>query len=185
MELEDAIKSLKNIKKFKDKKPDWRDIVEAIDYARYALMAGDNFSLKFIIVSEADKIQKLAEASQQPFISNAKYVIVVCSDPLRTINLYGDRGEIYCRQQAGAAIQNLLLALNERGLSFYWVRHFVELIIKQELRIPEHIRVEALIPVGYAMDEGKTRKEPIDIDRIIYFEKYGNRKMNPVKKINV
>ena len=68
MELNKAMQGFHNVKKFNDKKPDWRDIIEAIDAARYAPMAGDNYTLKFIIVDDKETIQKLADAAQQPFI---------------------------------------------------------------------------------------------------------------------
>ena len=149
MELDKAIKSCKDLKKFSDKKPDWRDIIEAIDKARYASMAGNNYSLKFILIDNREKIQKIAEYCQQQFISQAHYVVIVCSDPIRTINLYKEKGKTYCTQQAGAGIQNFLLKLGEIELSTYWVRHFVEKQIKRELKIPDNIIVEAVFPIGY------------------------------------
>ncbi|MFH1151733.1 MAG: nitroreductase family protein, partial [Nanoarchaeota archaeon] len=103
MQLDKAIQNRHSTRKFKDKKPDWRDIIECVDAMRHAPMAGNNFSLKFILVDDEKTIQKLADAAQQDFIKQAKYVVVVCTDSSRTINAYEKRGEIYCRQQAGAA----------------------------------------------------------------------------------
>jgi len=91
MKLDNVIQSRKSVRKFKDKKPDWRDIIECIDAARYAPMAGNNFTLKFILVDDKEKINKLAEASQQPFISQVKYIVVACSNPSRTENAYDNR----------------------------------------------------------------------------------------------
>ena len=66
MQLLDAIKSRKSTKKFTGKKIDWRKIIQALEYTRFAPMAGNMFSLKFIIVQEEDKLKKLATACQQP-----------------------------------------------------------------------------------------------------------------------
>lgn len=184
MNLDQAIQSRKSIRKFKDKKPNWRDILECIDSVRYAPMAGNNFSLKFILVSDKEKIQKIADASQQPFVSQTHYIVVVCSNPSRTINAYEKRGEKFLKQQAGAAIQNFLLKVQEVGLSTCWIGYFVESIIKRELKIPENINVEALFPIGYEFGKTKT-KTKIDLDRILYFEKYGNKKMKNPKKLEV
>ncbi len=63
MDLDKAIKSRKSVKKFKDKKPDWRDIIEVIDSMRYAPMAGNNFSLKFILVDNKEKIKKISKSA--------------------------------------------------------------------------------------------------------------------------
>lgn len=180
MELDRAIKNRHSVKKFKDKKPDWRDIIECIDFARYAPMAGSNYSLKFILVSDKNKVEKLADACQQPFVGKAHYIIVVCSNPSRTTNAYGKRGEVYVRQQAGAAIQNFLLRLEETGLSTCWIGHFTEEEVKRILNIPEHIQVEAFFPIGYEFEKKYTRKEKIDLDNVLYFNEYDNKKMiNP------
>lgn len=184
MQLGRAILGRKSVRKFKDKKPDWRDIIECVDVTRYAPMAGDNFSLKFIIVENEETIQKLAKATQQDFINQAKYVVVACTNPLRTVNAYEKRGEMYCRQQAGAAIQNLLLRIEEKGLATCWVGHFVDQLVKEALKIPKEIDVEALFPIGYELNKKSTRRAKIELDRFLYFHKYGNKKMKNSRVIN-
>jgi nitroreductase len=176
MELDKAIKNRHSIRKFSNKKPNWRKIIECIDSARYAPMAGNNYTLKFILIDNENKIDKIAEAAQQQFIAQAKYVVVVCSDCKRTKNLYGENGEIWCRQQAGAAIQNFLLSIEEAGLATCWVGHFVEEQVKRELKIPENINIEALFPIGLEYEKVR-KKTKIDLDRILYFNSYGDKKM--------
>ena len=185
MELNRAIQARKSVRKFKDKKPDWRDIIECLDATRYAPMAGNNFTLKFILVDDKEKIQKISDSAQQPFVSQAKYIVVVCSDPSRPKNAFGKRSEAFIRQQAGAAIQNFLLKIQEAGLSTCWVGYFVEEQIKRELKIPEGVQIEAVFPIGYKFEKQKTRKVRIDIDRILYFNTYKNKKMKKIKKLDV
>lgn len=184
MKLDKAIKKRKSVRRFKSKKPDWREILEAIDSMKYAPKAGDNFCLKTILVSEKEKINKLSEASQQDFVSQAKYIVVVCGNRERMENLYGERGKIYLKQQAGAAIENFLLSIEDKGLSTCWVGHFVNEQVKHILNIPEKYEVEAIFPVGYENEKGiKKEKTNIELSRFIYFEKYGRKKMNEPNKI--
>jgi len=184
MNLDKAIQNRHSVRRFTSKKPNWRDIIECIDSARYAPMAGNNFSVKFIVVADRKKIQKLSEAAQQNFIVQAHYVVVVCTDSKRTANSYGERGEKYCKQQAGAAIQNFLLKIEEKNLAACWVGHFVDHMVKEILAIPEGVQVEAMLPVGYEF--GKTeKKRKIDFNQILYFEKYKNKKMNNPAKIDI
>jgi len=182
MELGKAIKGRSSVRKFKSKKPDWRKIIEAIDSARYAPMAGGNYSLKFILVDDAEKIKDIAGACQQDFVGRAHYVVVACSVPGRTTNAYGKQGEVFVRQQAGAAIQNFLLKIEESGLSTCWVGYFVEEQIKRVLQIPEEVQVEALFPIGFEYEKKRARKAKIDLDNILYFNSYGKKKMNPPKQ---
>lgn len=183
MKLKNAIEKRHSVRKFSQKKPDWRDILDCIDAARFAPMAGDNFTPKFILVDDQKSIQKLAEAAQQPFIQNAQYVVVVCSNPKRTINLYKEKGKIYTRQQAGAAIQNVLLAITEKKLATCWVGHFVEDIIKRELKIPDGVDIEAMLPIGYEFGKTK-RREKIDLNGILYFKNWGNTTIKPIKTLD-
>ncbi len=183
MELDKTIKERRSVRKFKDKKPNWRDILECVDSMRYSPMAGDNFTLKFILVDDKEKIEKLAEAAQQDFINQTKYVLVICSNPSRTTNAYGDRGYSYCRQQAGAAIQTFLLKITETGLATCWVGHFIDEQVKRILRIPDNINVEALLPIGYEFKKPVTRKIKSDIDNDLYFNEFKNKKMRHIRKI--
>ncbi len=182
-----SITKRKSVRKYSTQKPDWRDIIECIDAARYAPMAGNNFTLKFILIKDAKTIAKLAEAAQQDFIVNAHWIVVVCSDPTRIINNYGDRGNIYFRQQAGAAMQNFLLKIEEKKLSTCWVGHFVEEQVKSILKIPGKIHVEAMFPIGYSSKAKGTktaRKRKTNLDNILRFENYGKKKMQYGKKLD-
>lgn len=185
MDLDKAIQSRTSIRKFSSKKPDWRDIIECIDAARYAPMAGGSYSLKFILVDNPETIKKIAEASQQDFIAHAHYVVVVCSNPSKTINAYGKQGEVYVRQQAGAAIQNFLLKIEEAGLSTCWVGYFVENQIKRILKIPEETNIEAIFPIGFEYEKKRTKKAKIELDNILYFNLYGNKRMKEPEKMDV
>lgn len=185
MELDKAIKSRHSVRKFGSKKPDWRDIIEAIDSARYAPMAGGNYTVKFILIDNPETIKKIKEACQQDFVAQAQYLVVVCSKPSRTINAYGEKGKNYARQQAGAAIQNFFLKITESGLATCWVGHFVEDQIKSALKIPEDVDVEAVFPVGFEYEKKRTRKAPTDLDNILYFNEWNQKRMKKLKKLNV
>jgi nitroreductase len=182
MDIDKAIQERHCVRKFSNKKPNWRNIIECIDAARYAPMAGGNFTLKFIMVDDEEKINKIAEAAQQDFIATASFVVVVCSNPSRPVNAYGKKGECYAKQQAGAAMENFFLKITEYGLATCWVGHFVEEQIKKELKIPEDINVDAIFPIGYEQEKPRTRHAKIDLDRILYFNRYGNVHMKKEDK---
>jgi len=177
------IESRRSIKKYNSKKPDWRKIIECIDSMRHAPMAGNIFSLKFILVDDEKKINQIAKASQQQFISSAKYVVVVCTNPSRTEISFEERGKRYLKQQAGAAIQNFLLRITEVGLATCWIGNFIDDEIKELLSIPKEMEVEALFPIGYAFGKPASKKK-IDLDNVLYFNQYGNKSMNPPSKLS-
>ena len=158
-------------------------ILECIDSIRYAPMAGGNFTLKVILVDEKEKIIKLAEASQQEFIKSAPYILVVCSDNSRTINAYGEKGESFCKQQAGSAIQNFLLKITEKRLATCWIGYFVEEQVKRILKIPEKINIEAMFPIGYELGKPEKRRVKANLDKALYFNEYEKVQMKKIPKI--
>lgn len=184
MQLDRAIKARHSVRKFKNRKPNWKEIIECLDAVRYAPMAGNNFTLKLILVDDEEKIQQIAKACAQSFVGTAKYIAVICSNPSRPKNAFDKMGGVFTRQQAGAAIENFLLKIEESGLSTCWVEAFVEEQIKRALKIPADVQVEAIFPIGYEFEKPK-RKQKIELDRILYFNTYNNKKMKTARKLDV
>ena len=179
MEFDEVIKSRRSIRKYaldkegKPEKIDLKKILEIIDAARYAPMAGGIFSLKFVLVLDREKIRKIADLADQPFIADAFAVVVVCSDEKQTRRFYEERAERYLRQQAGAAIQNILLKIVNEGLGGVWVGHFYDKGIKELLNIPEEIYVEAILPISKPAPNLKLKEKYVPSLRdILYFDKW-------------
>jgi len=184
MQLDKAIQQRFSCKKFSLKKPNWRTIIECIDAARYAPMAGKSYSLQFILVDDEKIIDKLAVAAQQDFIKQAKFVVAVITNPSRTKNAFEERSDRYLKQQAGAAIQNFLLKIEENGLSACWVGHFVDKQVNKILGVKGDKEVEAFFPISYALKKSKTRRAPIALDRILHFNSSGNSHMKSPRVVD-
>lgn len=182
MELDKAIKERHSVRKFATKEVDWRDILEAIDSARLAPLAGNIQSLKFLIVSDKEKIGQLADACQQNFLSIVKFIVVVCTDSNQMTRSYGERGEMYCRQQAGAAIENFLLKITDLGLASCWIGAFSDSMVKHILGIPDEIFVEALLPIAYEMPPKMKQKIKPILQNMLYFNTWKQKRAQPLKK---
>jgi len=186
MKLQKAIESRRSIRKFKNKTPSWNTIIECIDAARFAPMAGNLFTLNFILIDDKETIQKIADASFQQFIAEAKYLVVFISNKGKTENAYKDRAERYIKQQAGAAIQNFLLKIEEEGLSTCWVGLYEDEKIKNILSIPDKHDVEAIFPIGYAAEKPKPRSAAFrDLNGYLWFNKFKNKRMKTDNSVNV
>lgn len=175
MEFERVVKKRKSVRRFSGKKASWKDVLEAIDLANQGPFAGNHNNLNFLIVENKETIKDLANCCEQSWVSNSGLLVVVCSDDSKLEDLYGERGRIYSRQQAGAAIQTLLLALTDLGLSSCWVGAYTDEFVKQRLKIPQHVQVEAIIPVGYEKKmPGQEKKKKKELESVLYWEKWKN-----------
>lgn len=182
MDLDKAIKERHSVRRFSTKKVDWRDIIEAIDSANSAPLAGNIPTIRFLLVTEKERIEKLGEACQQDFVSTAEFVVVVCSDKTLCSKSYKERADMYTRQQAGAAIQNFLLKITDMGLATCWTGAFFDDQVKYTLNIPENIDVEAMFPIGYEMPPKSKQRKKRDLDTVLWFNFWKNKFMKPWKK---
>lgn len=180
MDLTEAIKSRKSVKNFDGKVPSWKKVIQAINVARFAPMAGNMFSVKFILVEDRAKIEKIAGASQQPFVSKAGSLVVVTSNREKVRKMFDANEKGFAQQQAGVAIQNLLLALTEKKIDSCWVGFFDDEIVRETIVVPSEEEIEAVIALGFASKAmSGSKKQKADLENIVFFEKYGVRKKEP------
>ena len=171
MKFDDVIKERKSVRSFKSKKVSWKDILEAIDCANQAPFASNLNNLKYLIIEDQDKIEKIAELADQLWINEAQILVVAVSDEKKITNMHPDIGARYSAQQSGAAIENFLLKITDLGLSSCWVGSFDEKEIKRLLKISPSMTIEALLPVGY--EKGDTaRKKKAALENTIYWEEW-------------
>ena len=181
MNFDKVIEKRRSVKSFKDKRVSWKLILEAIDAAIHGPFANNHNNLMFIIVENADTIKKIAEAADQDWINDAGVVVAVCSNIEPLEQLYNERGRIYARQQAGAAIETFLLKAVDLGLAGCWVGSYDDEKLRAILNIPNEIQIEAIIPAGY--EAGKTSgKRKRDLDTVIYWEVWEQRKRPTIFK---
>jgi len=182
MDLLNVLKLRRSVRHYSLKKVSFADVAEICEAGMHGPMAGNIFTVKFIIVSEKEKIKLLAEAAQQPFLTEVPYVIVVYSKLDQIESSYGEKGKVYSRQQAGAAIENMLLRTTDLGLGSCWIGWFDEAIVKRVLHIPEKFQVEALLPIGKPLEKPFPKKKP-DLKLVTSFEVYNQDMKKPKKQI--
>lgn len=184
MDFEKVVRERKSVRKYSPKKPSLDKVIQTIELARLAPAAGNQNVLKYILIDDKKTIDELAIASQQRFISQAGYVIAVVSDSKILKRSYNDRGEKYTKHQAGAAIENLLLAITNNNLVSCWIGYFYDEKVKRILEIPDDLEVEGLFPIGLKVPgENNIQKRKPELDNILYFNKYNNKNLKDQTKI--
>jgi nitroreductase len=178
MDFDALVKKRKSVRNFTSKTPKWSDVLEAIDSSLQGPFAGNQNNLHFLIIEDEEKISKIAEHCSQRWIDEAKILVLICTDDTHLENLYGERGRIYSRQQAGAAIQTFLLKLVDLGLCGCWVGAYSDELIRSYLKIPQHIQIEAIIPIGYEkkVPSSKSSRKKKSLESSIFWERWDQRR---------
>ena len=103
----------------------------------------------------------------------APVVVAVCADEDRIRARYGGTSiwQSLAYLDCSACIENILLGAVELGLGSCYISGFHEKPMREALRLPEHVRPIALLPIGVPAMEGHARPRP-DLETLIHQETY-------------
>ena len=164
MEVAEAIKGRRSIRRYQTRDVEKWKILELIEAARWAPSAGNTQTWRFYIVkNERVKLALYRAALNQNVVKNAPLVIVVCFDMKEMYSYYGERGvRLYGIQDTAAAIQNMLLRAHDLGLGACWVGAFDEKAVASALGLKDNLRVVALITVGYPAEKPSSYRKAVE-----------------------
>jgi len=171
MELEEAIRNRRSVRRYLEKSVEDEKIEKILDAARWAPSAGNLQSVEYIVVKDKETRERLSGTSYgQAQPKEAPVNIVVCVN-FPKISHYGRRGEeLYSIQESGACIQNLMLTAHSLGLGTCWIGAFDEEKAKEILGIPDHVRPVGIITLGYPDESPSSSRK--NLKGIVFEEKY-------------
>jgi nitroreductase len=164
METLKAILTRRSIRKYSEKNIPEEYYEILLRAAMHAPSARNRQPWHFIIISDHQILNKLAEVSPSwKMLKEAANAIVVCGD------LELEELESFIIQDCSAATQNILLAAHELGLGTVWLgvhpreerlRPLIEI-----LQIPGHILPVSMVSIGKP-DEYREQPDRYNIERI-------------------
>lgn len=169
MEFKEVAKKRRSVRSFKQDQIPKKEIEEIIEIGHMAPSAGNRQARDFILISDQEGKEELAKnAYGQTFIQEAPWVIVVCANQERSAERYGERGkELYSIQDASAAVENILLAVVDKGYASAWTGAFEEEKVSDQLNIPEGVRPVAILPIGHP-DETPSIPKKMDAEELTH-----------------
>lgn len=173
MELQEAIKNRRSVRKFNEENVSKEDIMKILESARLAPSAKNMQPWHFVVLKneqiehvyqmmvdkmEKDESTRVAEPTSRT-VRRANTLILV-------FNTMPEESLINMEQSIGAAIENMLLQATELGIGSVWIR--MTYIIEDELRECYHMdgmRLSATVALGHydELPGPRPRKEIEDI----------------------
>jgi nitroreductase len=142
---------------FIDESPNRSDLQKIVECGIRAPSGCNAQTTSFIIVTDREKIEKIGEITQYPFVQNAPALIVcvVNREPVY-------HGMSFEKEDCAAAVENMLLAITALGYASVWVdgairREGRNKEIARLLNIPDNLNVQVLLPVGKPEEEKQQR----------------------------
>jgi len=169
MDVFTAISQRCSVRAYKTTDVEEDKLKKILEAGRLSPSASNRQDWKFIVVKNKETKKKLAKAAfGQSFIGEAPVVIVACGTEPETMLACGQATHAV---DVSIAFAYMILEAYELGLGTCWIGAFSEQEAKKILKIPEHIRVVGMTPLGYP-DQRPSEKFRKSLDEIVCYEKY-------------
>jgi nitroreductase len=125
------------------------EIAYILSCASTAPSAGNREAWDVVIVTDQETRWALSHAAyDQSHVEQAPALFVVCTNYIRSMSRYGERGILYSVQDATIAGTYMMLAVHALGLSSCWTGSFDEDEVREILDLPQHVRPIAILATG-------------------------------------
>ena len=173
----EILKERRSIRKYEDKSIEKEKVNKLLQAALLSPSSVDSQPWRFIVIEEAEKLQELAKSKTggSSFLADAALAIVVCADP--------DISDVWV-EDASIAAFSIQLEAQSLGLGSCWIqirnrRHDEETksedYVKEYLNIPEDIRVDSIISLGYPGEKKDSYTEDDADFAKVYQGKFGDK----------
>lgn len=155
MKFYKMILSRRTVRQFKSK-PIAKDILEKlVNAARLAPSAANLQPLEFIVVDEEELRKKIfkclkwaayiaPQGDPQPGHEPMAYIVVLVNTEIK---------EKEYEYDAGAAIENMILAAWEQGIGSCWLLSVQRRRVQEILKIPTTLKIDSVLALGYPNEE--------------------------------
>jgi len=188
MELMEAIKGRRSIRKYTSKPVDDKTLNIILEAARQAPSWANTQCWRFIVVRDSRLRNSLADTAigvlkgkpnrGAEAMRITPIVIVACAELRKAGYSLGepkgpvtDKGDWYMYDVA-LAMQNLTLAAHALGLGTVHIGAFDAIKTAEILGVPEGFAVVAMTPLGYPDESPKARKRK-ELAEIVFYDKFG------------
>ena len=148
MELSQALAKRRAIREYK-KDPVPLELVEKLCYAARRAPTACNSPYRHVIAVDDPRVIKAIQLVSPSLLASPPLLLVIVTDLREAIEKTGPLAERSSYVDSGAAGENILLAATELGLGSQFTMIPSMAGIREILKLPEHYRVDLIIPIGY------------------------------------
>jgi nitroreductase len=175
LEVFEAIRKRKSIRSYEAAPVASEKLIKLLEAARLAPSAGNIQPWRFILVLDPQKRKRIAKGCRfGHFLAESPIVIVGCADQKASPRWHA--------MDTCIAMQNLVLAATGEGLGTCWIGSFNEKTIRGMLKVPNHLKIVALLALGYPREKPNITSKLAHfirpkkrLNKIAYLEEYGEK----------
>jgi nitroreductase len=179
LDVFEAVQKRKSVRAYEPTPVPVEKLKKILEAARLAPSAGNAQPWQFIVVTASEKRRRIAKGCRfGRFLVESPVVIVGCADQKASPRWHAIDTCI--------AMENLVLVATGEGLGTCWIGTFNEKEIREMLKIPSHLKVIALLALGYPREKldilGKVAhlvRPKKKLEKVVHLEEYGKKFLLP------
>ena len=154
MNVSEAIFKRRSIRRFSPQPVDKEVLYELVQAARMAPAAANIQPLQYMIVHQKQLLDPvfdctlwagyLEDYAPKPGFRPMAYIVVLVNEDIKKAGNDND---------AGAAVQNILLTAVEKGLGSCWIGSVNRKKMRKLLGVPENCKIHTVIALGYPLED--------------------------------
>lgn len=164
MEVSEAIRSRRSIRKFREERVSREDLIDLVNYARLAPSGMNKQPLEFVVVDEPDLERELfnytnwagaVEWDPEPEERPRAYILILINPEVNPATENHD---------AGLAAGNICLGAVDKGLGTCLLGAIDKKSIKKLVDVPDHFELDLAVGLGYPDQEIRLEEKSERID---------------------
>ncbi len=166
MDFFDVITQRASVRKFTPSEITDDELNTILDAGRRAPSGYNRQPWEFIVVRKSETLERLSHV--QSCIGEASAAVCIVMD---------EEATTFWKEDAAAAIENMLLAVVALGYASLWVEGYVlqqETLVKSIVQVPDNRRVIAVLPIGKPAAPPRQANKK-SLSELVFYETYGNR----------
>lgn len=152
-------------------------LLRVLEAGRLAPSAVNFQPLHFVVLREESMRKMVAATYYLDWITEAPVIIAICCDHNRSWRR--PDGKNHGDMDAAIAVDHMTLAAAEMGLGTCWVCGFDSMKCHKILKLPHHLEVMVLLPLGYpaSQDDGRHETKRKDLEEMVHWDVFDRQKL--------
>ncbi len=154
----ELLRTRRSIRNFKEDLVSEAHLNKILEACNLAPSSGGLQTFEIYQVKNREIKEKLVSAAKdQTFVAQAPLLLIFCANPLRSVERFGERSQLFSVQDATIASAYAQLTAHTLGLSTVWVGAFDEMKVSEILQLPHGQRPVSMLPIGYKNENPKEK----------------------------
>ena len=168
MTVLEAIRKRYSCRAYQDKPVEQEKLDQIFEAARLAPSAKNMQDWRFVVVTNKEKKQQVADSTNRPEVfSRAAAIIAACSNSDYVMLCGQPIGPI----DVAIALEHICLQATQLGLATCWIGSFEPEKVRAALGVPQDIAIIELMAIGYPAN-GRRQTTRESAEKIVCYEKW-------------